>query len=242
MTGPAAAILTKKGEPMPHRRHSMGNRPFESLGGLLARKKIQLPEVSLPKVPERMLTAAEERRLFREAMADVVPLLGRSLRTPKPNRHPERQQIPENPDAEAYRKLKELVETGAGFVIRHTAEYVQGGPEWIPPELFRRIHGGHFSVQAHVDLHGLNLAAAKDDFDAFMRDAVASGKRAVLVVHGRGRCSPGPPVLKTKLYGWLTRGLWKRWVIAFTSARSCDGGAGATYVLLRRTPRTGRRS
>ena len=66
------------------------------------------------------------------------------------------------PVAEAYRQLKKLVETGAGFVIRHTAEYMQGGPEWIPPELFRRIHGGHFSIQAHVDLHGLNRYAARE--------------------------------------------------------------------------------
>jgi len=229
------------GEPMGRRRHSMDNRPFESLSGLLARKKIRLPEVCLPEAPERPLTAAEERRLFREAMADVVPLAGRSLQTRKTRKNHGIKPVPEDPDAEAYRQLKKLVETGAGFVIRHTAEYMQGGPEWMPPELFRRIHGGHFSIQAHLDLHGLNSAAAREDFDAFMRDAIASGKRAVLVVHGRGRCSPGKPVLKTKLIDWLTKGAWKRWVLAFTSARACDGGTGATYILLRRTPRSGRR-
>ena len=226
---------------MAHRRNSMDNRPFESLGGLLARKKIRLPEVCLPEAPDRPLTAAEERQMFKEAMADVVPLAGRSLQAPMTQRRCGYSSVPEDPDAEAYRQLKELVETGAGFVIRHTAEYMQGGSEWMPPELFRRIHGGHFSIQAHLDLHGLNRVAAREKFDAFMQDSIASGKRAVLVVHGRGRCSPGRPVLKTKLYEWLTRGAWKRWVIAFTSARSCDGGTGATYVLLRRTPRSGRR-
>jgi DNA-nicking Smr family endonuclease len=30
----------------------------------------------------------------------------------------------------------------------------------------------------------------------------------------------------------------RKWVIAFSSARSCDGGAGATYVLLRQRPLT----
>ena len=219
----------------------MENRPFASLSGLLERKKIRLPEVCLPEAPDRPLTAAEERRLFREAMVDVVPLAGRSLHPLKARRHPGGQQALEDPDAEAYRQLQKLVETGAGFVIKHTAEYVQGGPEWMPPELFRRIHGGHFAIQAHVDLHGLNRVAARENFDAFMQDAIASGKRAVLVVHGRGRCSPGRPVLKSKLHEWLTRGPWKRWVIAFTSARPCDGGTGATYVLLRRTPRSGRR-
>ncbi len=229
------------GDPMARRRHSMDNRPFASLSGLLERKKIRLPEVCLPEVPDRPLTPAEERSLFKKAMADVVPLAGRPLTPPIVRRRSRIPSVPEDPDADAYRQLKKLVETGYGFAVRHTAEYVQGGPEWMPPELFRRLHKGHFSIQAHLDLHGLNLVAAKENFDAFMQDAIASGKRAVLVVHGRGRCSPGRPVLKTNLFEWLTRGPWKRWVIAFTSARSCDGGTGATYVLLRRTPRSGSR-
>jgi DNA-nicking Smr family endonuclease len=225
---------------MPRRRYSLDNRPFESLGGLLERKKIRLPAVRLPDMPQRPLSPAEERRLFREAMADVVPLAGRSVRVPTASGYAAVRSAPEDPDADAYRQLKKLVETGDGFVLRHTAEYVQGATCWLPPELFRRMHGGHFSIQDHVDLHGLNRVAARERFDAFMQDSTARGYRTILVVHGRGRSSPGPPVLKRELFRWLTRGPWKRWVIAFTSARSCDGGTGATYVLLRRTPRTGR--
>ena len=33
---------------------------------------------------------------------------------------------------------------------------------------------------------------------------------------------------------WLARGRSARIVLAFTTARPCDGGAGALYVLLRR--------
>jgi DNA-nicking Smr family endonuclease len=227
---------------MAHRRSSIGNRPFASLGDLLDSKKVRLPEVHLPELPAGPLKPAEECRLFREAMADVVPLAGRQGPEPSRRRYPSHRRDDEDPDAEALRKLRRLVETGEGFVVRHTAEYVQGGPERIPPELFRRIHGGHFSIEDHVDLHGLNLPAAREDFNEFMRRAIASGRRTVLVVHGRGRCSPGPPVIKRHVLEWLTRGMWKRWVIAFTSARPCDGGTGATVVLLRRTPGSGRRS
>lgn len=227
---------------MAHRRFSIGNRPFTALGDLLSRKEIQLPEVRLPELPARPLTPAEECRLFQDAMADVIPLAARKEAEPIQHRCSCQRPDYEDPDAEAMEKLRRLVETGEGFAIRHTAEYVQGGPEWIPPELFRRIHGGHFSIEAHVDLHGLNLAAAREDFNEFMRSAIVSGKRTVLVVHGRGRCSPGPPVIKRHVFDWLTRGAWKRWVIAFTSARPCDGGTGATVILLRRRPRLGRRS
>ena len=222
---------------MDRRRSSIGNKPFKCLGNLLVEKEIQLPEVCLPELPERKLTRLEEQQLFQQAMADVIPLAGKRKVTPVRPRPRSGEQALEDPDAEARQQLKLLVETGKGFVLGHTSEYVEGASGWLPPEMFRRIHGGHFSIQGHVDLHGFNLVSAKERFDKFLKQAIASGKRAVLVVHGRGRCSPGPPVLKTNLFRWLVSGRWKRWVIAFTSARSCDGGTGATYVLLRRRPR-----
>lgn len=223
---------------MKPRPESIGNRPFASLDKLLDVKKVRLPQVSLPRPPARPLTKAEEKAMFDAAMADVVPLAPNSrvmagLSTKRKKRP---SQKIEHPDAEALRQLRMLVETGEGFVLSHTAEYVEGARTWVPPEVFRRLHGGHFSIQGHVDLHGMGVDAAWVAFDRFMKRSVALGQRAVLVVHGRGRCSPGPPVLKRKLFDWLTRGLWKRWVIAFTSARACDGGTGATYVLLRRRP------
>ena len=226
---------------MKSRPTSTPNRPFASLDKLLALKKIRLPEVHLP-AASRPLSAAEEQALFEAAMADVVPLADRRRAvavTPRRKRRSPRRG--EHPDAEALRQLRRLVETGHGFVIAHTAEYVEGASAWVPPEVFRRLHGGHFSIRAHIDLHGMDVPTARATFDRFMKRSIRQGQRAVLVVHGRGRCSPGPPVLKRHLFDWLTKGSWKRWVIAFTSARACDGGAGATYVLLRRSPRSGKR-
>lgn len=65
---------------------------------------------------------------------------------------------------------------------------------------------------------------------------MTNGKRGVLVIHGRGRSSPSEPVLKKKVIDWLTHGTWRKWVVAYSSARPCDGGAGATYILLRERP------
>ena len=65
----------------------------------------------------------------------------------------------------------------------------------------------------------------------------------MLIVHGRGLNSKDQvPVLKTRLAQWLARGSWARLVLAFTSARPYDGGAGALYVLLRRQRHTGPRA
>ena len=55
--------------------------------------------------------------------------------------------------------------------------------------------------------------------------------RCVTVVHGKGyRSGSRGPVLKSAVNTWLRR---SHDVVAFTSARSIDGGAGALYVLLR---------
>ena len=229
---------------MKSRPASLDNRPFASLDKLLERNRIRLPEVHLPTPAARPMTRDEEQALFEAAMADVIPLARRKRTVdpiPGPKKVPGQCDQNPDPDAEALEQLKCLVETGSGFVLADTAEYMEGASTWMPPELFRRLHGGHFSIQGHVDLHGMNVETAQASFNRFMQHSIQSGKRAVLVVHGRGRCSPGLPVLKRRLFRWLTQAPWKRWVIAFTSARSCDGGTGATYVLLRKAPRSNKK-
>jgi DNA-nicking Smr family endonuclease len=79
----------------------------------------------------------------------------------------------------------------------------------------------------------MNAAQAREAFENFLRGALRSGKQGVQIIHGRGISSPGDPVLKMKVVEWLTRSHWRKWLVAFTSAQSYDGGAGATYVLLR---------
>jgi DNA-nicking Smr family endonuclease len=132
--------------------------------------------------------------------------------------------------------LRRLVDCGQGFSVADTPEYMEGVGDPAPPEITRRLHRGEFAVQAHLDLHGLSSDEAQEVFDAFMKDALATGKRAVLIIHGRGLSSPAQPVLKTRVAEWLTTGYWRKWVVAFASARLCDGGSGASYVLLRRKP------
>ena len=180
-----------------------------------------------------------ERELFLEAMADVEPIY-REDRL-EPNCRPCISIDSENDtDDETLQQLNNLVNSGEGFVVADTPEYIEGTGYNIHPEITKRLHRGDFSIQAHIDLHGLGVDDARNVFENFFKDSITTGKRAVLVVHGRGLSSPGRPVLKTKVIEWLTRGPWRKWVIAFSSARSFDGGTGATYVLLRQRPLTRR--
>jgi DNA-nicking Smr family endonuclease len=76
---------------------------------------------------------------------------------------------------------------------------------------------------------------AKEALVRFVFDARSRGKRCVLIVHGRGLHSKDQiPVLKASLQTWLSHGKLAERVLAFTSARPHDGGAGAVYVLLRK--------
>ena len=69
----------------------------------------------------------------------------------------------------------------------------------------------------------------------FIEKSRLDGKRCVLIIHGRGLNSKDQiPVLKERVRTWLARGRISRQVLAFASARPCDGGTGALYVLLRR--------
>jgi DNA-nicking Smr family endonuclease len=195
-------------------------RPFKDLDRLIKRKKIDLKSVAPPRsapAETSTLSPRQEAELFKEAMADVTPLtFGCHWQLPK-------------------QRL-----TFQGFVVADTAEYMQATAPGVASEIARQLHAGRYSVQDHVDLHGLTVREADQVLHAFIKRAISEGKRAVLVVHGRGLTSPRKPVLKHKVYLWLTRGPLRKHVIALTSARSCDGGAGATYVLLRRTPMTKR--
>jgi len=234
-------------------------RPFEKLKDLLEQKPLSSRSYSVntslkisaksvakddgsPESDNAMndLSAPmNEKEIFLEAMTDVKPI--NRVNRLEPNNMPCISFDPNNiSQDDTVHQLSNLVNSGEGFVVADTPEYIEGTGYNIHPEITKRLHRGDFSIQAHIDLHGLGVEDARKAFEIFVKDAVTTGKRAVLLVHGRGLSSLDGPVLKTKVIEWLTRGPWRKWVIAFSSARSCDGGTGATYVLLRQRPMTRR--
>lgn len=213
------------------------HNPFGALGTLLGSTPLPRNPPSVHIKMDKNPSADPEcnEKVFLEAVKDVHPMpKNRRVRENGGTKLPKTERI--TPEKGVMVQLENLVKYGEGFIISDTPEYMEGTGHDIHPEFARRLHQGDFSIQAHIDLHGLSVAEAWDAFEAFLKGAVASGKRAVLIIHGRGLSSPGEPVLKNKVSEWLTRGHWRKWVIAFASAQSYDGGTGATYVLLRHRP------
>jgi len=120
--------------------------------------------------------------------------------------------------------------------VTNMPEFMEGYADGTNPLTLEKLRGGKFSVQKILDLHGYSIEEAKGLFEEFIRSAVRSGLNCVKVIHGRGLKSKDTPVLKENLKTWIIQAMHRKWITAFSSALMCDGGPGATYVLLRKTP------
>lgn len=221
---------------MPSKSKSPGShRPFEALKELVERGKVKLaPKTDkLIAPPARVDASLSDEEAFRQAMEGVEPL-GWS-ETPLPPTHPI--EIPErsSDETEALSRLQALVE-GRGEVDPFlTGEAIEGAASPRGRFHLGKLKNGEYSVQAHLDLHGMGLSEAKETFETFLRESQQLGRSCVRIVHGRGKHSPSEPaVLKTHLSRWLSSRKMSRVVVAFASARWTDGGSGAVYVLLYR--------
>lgn len=219
---------------------SFHNQPFRNLKARPAPAPAAAAPAAPPAAPAPPAPASDET-LFAREMADVRPLSPHQRQRVVPPPPAPAERTVTDPDAEALAELSDLV-TGAGsFDIADTVEFVEGAVTGLDRRLVRRLRGGDFAYQSHLDLHGMTADAARTAIDQFLTRAVRQGQRCVLIIHGRGLNSKDQiPVLKHRVAGWLSRGAWARLVLAFTSARACDGGAGALYVLLRRQRRGGK--
>jgi len=132
--------------------------------------------------------------------------------------------------------LEEAVRDKRKLNVTNMPEYMEGYAEGTSPLTIEKLKNGEFSVQRILDLHGLSIEDAKSVFEEFIGDSIKAGLNCVKVVHGRGLKSKNIPVLKESLKTWIIRAMNRKWVTVFSSARMCDGGPGATYILLKKAP------
>ena len=101
--------------------------------------------------------------------------------------------------------------------------------------LVSELRTGEYPPEREIDLHGLRRDAARRALDQGLASALAARECCVLVIHGVGRRSPGEPVLKASLAGWLEESPHAGSILAFCPAPRALGGEGATLVRLRRS-------
>jgi DNA-nicking Smr family endonuclease len=183
-------------------------------------------EFASPQLPAGM----KDDDLFGHAMRDVKALGWSAV--PLHHRAPLEIQ-PQDDEADALRALQQFLRNG-DVELEHTAEYIERAVQPRGRLYLDDLRSGRFSVQAWLDLHGMNQQEARFALDEFILAAVRASLTCVRVIHGRGRHShKHEPVLKESIQRWLCGRRLGRHVVAYTSARLCDGGGGAVYVLLR---------
>ena len=171
----------------------------------------------------------DDVRLFRDAVADAVPLRdsGRiHIEPPRPRPTP-RQHI-----ADERAALEESLAPGIALEDRLD---IGDEPQYLRPGLNRQIlrdlRRGRWVIEAELDLHGATRDEARLWLAEFIHDCRLHDHRVVRIIHGRGLRSPGKVgVLKTLVRCWMMQ---KDEVLAFCQAKPQDGGEGALLGLLR---------
>jgi len=211
------------------------NNPFgEGLRHVRARVGNGLDAVPTARVPKALRTDenhaapvgdAEE---FLHAVSGAVPLKTNARRI-KPQAEITKDVDVAEPDAVADFAADEH------FDVRFSDRFIRASASGVSRETVVKLERGEFAVRSHVDLHGMALDDARCAVDRFLAERQKRGERCVLVITGKGRNSRRQVgVLREKIPEWLARGPSARRVLAFVTARPCDGGEGALYVLLRK--------
>ncbi|MEJ2685442.1 MAG: Smr/MutS family protein [Candidatus Sulfobium sp.] len=205
--------------------------PFEDLKKIVDGKGIKLVSGQKPIERKEIVKKENDDQVFADAMREVREIEEfRRLPVRRRKVPPARRKC--STDREALDALEEIVAGRRPMYLPHTQEYVEWVNRDYSGDIIRKLHEGKFSVQDSLDLHGLGLRDAESEVASFLKDSLMTGLRCVKIIHGRGLRSPGGPVLKDAVMKMLS-GRFRKKVIAFVSARQCDGGLGAMYVLLR---------
>jgi len=170
-----------------------------------------------------------DEELFAEAMAEVREIREfREIPFKSPRGIKPRAIRPEN----GVEILKQIVKGEGKIRLSDTGEYMEWTSPRVRGDITRRLHQGDFAVQDSIDLHGMTLGEAEGALALFFRGAVKRRLFCIKVIHGRGLRSPNGPVLK-EAFRKLLHGPFTKWVLAYATAKDCDGGLGATYVILK---------
>jgi DNA-nicking Smr family endonuclease len=173
--------------------------------------------------PDRAGNRAADLHLWRLVAATVRPFPGRVAPAPI---------TPAAPPAPRRTSSRSApTEPPATAPPRHAPRAAQA----IEPGRLHRLASGRDALDGRLDLHGLTQDRAKAALAAFVLRGHAEGRRAILVITGKGALGDG--VLRRRVPEWLGEAPLRPFIAGLTEAHRRHGGAGALYVALKRNPR-----
>ncbi len=181
---------------------------------------------------QRGTRMSDKELQFADEMGDVTPLIPRDKIRLAQDR-------PADGGVEQRRRAAVAEESAYGNFL--STEYApQLGPHdiisFVRPGVqhgvFGKLRRGRYEPEATLDLHRRTVEQARSELWDFLQDCRECQLRAVMVLHGKGDRSPRAGVLKSFVAHWL-RDIPE--VLAYHSAQPHHGGAGALYVMLKKT-------
>lgn len=97
--------------------------------------------------------------------------------------------------------------------------------------VYKNLRQGKYDIQSRLDLHRHTVEQARIALHSFVVDCQTHGVRCALVTHGKGEGREQPAKLKSCVNHWLRQ---FDQVLAFHSAQKQHGGAGSTYILIKK--------
>jgi DNA-nicking Smr family endonuclease len=192
---------------------------------------VQETQEPTPSPPEKSSEFTEDE-LFKSAMNDVHPALWRH--SPHPASQPQ-PIITGNPEMEDRKLMQAAIEGTLPETIMDHPEYIEGWIGVAGKRFLPNLRNGRYSLQGQIDLHGLNQAEAQIAVEDYIIRMSRFGSCCIKIIHGRGMNSPTDrATLKESLQRFLATRRMSRYVVAYASAATRDGGVGAVYVLLSR--------
>lgn len=171
---------------------------------------------------------AEERALWAKVIATVRPIAPRA-KSEAPEA-PISEDLPKAPKPAAKRKPPAPVAAPRPRAVPGTT---------LDGTWDRKLGKGAVAPDIIVDLHGHNLATAYDLLDRRLEEAVTDGARVILLVTGRAPQGDRHPVargaIRAAVGDWLAASRHARHIAAIRGAHPRHGGAGALYIILRRS-------
>ncbi len=110
-------------------------------------------------------------------------------------------------------------------------------PGAVDGATIERLRRGQVMIEARIDLHGLDQKQAFESLMSFIDLSARKGRRALLVITGKGSAGQGGGVLRRNVPIWLRSSSVATRILTIVPAHTRHGGEGALYVLLRRERR-----
>lgn len=168
--------------------------------------------------------------LFQQALAGVVPLQQDKVLLKKTAK----QQSVEHKQAAASGSgyLKDPLHTGVLKQVQ-PHDIVGFKRPGVQHGVYRKLRLGKYEQEARFDMHRMTVEQARMQLYQFIQECLHYQLRTVLVLHGKGDRDPvKKATIKSHTLHWLEQ---MPEVIAYHSAQPHHGGAGALYVLLKKT-------